>query len=86
MPSATSATSPISAARRPIASWTIRTLRPSCRYRLPVRVFAIEVRLAAFVIGKITAAFEGNGLLAFSAWLRWRTLTASPAFASRTLA
>jgi hypothetical protein len=85
MPSATSAASTISAAGRPIASWTIRTVRSACRYRFPISIFAIKVRLAAFFFGKVTAAFKGNGFFAFAAWLSWRTHTLPTAFSAGTL-
>jgi hypothetical protein len=64
-----------------VASWT---LRPSRRYGFAVCVFAIEVRLAAFFVGKVTAALECNSFFAFAAWLSRRTLTTLTAFAALT--
>jgi hypothetical protein len=78
-----------------IPTWTIRSVWPSCGYSFAVCIFAIKVWFAAFIIGEITAAFEGNGLFAFRAWLRRRTLrtrttlaafAAARTFAARTLA
>jgi hypothetical protein len=56
---------------RTIAS--LGTIRPACGNCLTICVFAIEVWFA-FVVGKITAAFKGDGFLAFAAWLRLMTL------------
>jgi hypothetical protein len=63
---------------RPLASWT---LWPSCSYSFTVCVFAIKIRLAAFIIVEVTAAFEGYSLFAFAAWLSSRTFAMPPAFA-----
>jgi hypothetical protein len=63
---------------RPIASWTFR---PSCSYSFAVCIFAIKIRLAAFIIVEVAAAFEGYSFFAFAAWLSSRTLAAPPAFA-----
>jgi hypothetical protein len=62
-----------------------RTFRTACGYGFTVCIFAIKVWFAAFIVAEVTAAFEGNCLFAFAAWLSRRTLTAPPAFSARTL-
>jgi hypothetical protein len=58
--------------------WTVatRTFWPTCGYGFTVCVFAIEIRLAAFIIAKITTTFERDSLFTFAAWLSRRTLAA----------
>jgi hypothetical protein len=68
---------------RTIASWT---LRPSRGYGFTVCIFAIKVRLSAFIIVEVAAAFESYSLFAFAARLSRRTLAAFPAFAARSFA
>jgi hypothetical protein len=64
---------------RPLASWTFR---PTCSYSFAVCIFTIKVRLATFIIIEVAAAFEGNSLFAFAAWLSRRTLAAPRTFAA----
>ena len=63
-----------------VASWTLRSARS---YGFTVCLFAIKVRLAAFIIVEVAATFKGDSFFAFAAWSSRRTLTA--AFAARTL-
>src|SRR5882724_10111322 len=82
MTSATSTASAISPAGRTVATRTIRTIWPACRYCFTVGVFAIEVRFAAFFLSEIATALKRDSFFTFAAWLSRRTLTTLTAFAA----